>query len=126
MTLLAITGSLALLLAAAGVYGVISYATSLRTQEIGVRMALGAAPSNVHSLIFRQGMLLACAGAAIGLVLALTLTRILRTVLIGLTSLDAPVIALALTLVIVTASIACWVPARRATRIDPMLALRQD
>jgi putative ABC transport system permease protein len=71
-------------------------------------------------------MLLACAGAAIGLVLALTLTRILRTVLIGLTSLDAPVIALALTLVIVTASIACWVPARRATRIDPMLALRQD
>jgi putative ABC transport system permease protein len=71
-------------------------------------------------------MLLAGAGAAIGLVLALTLTRILRTVLIGLTSLDAPVIALALTLVIVTASIACWVPARRATRIDPMLALRQD
>lgn len=126
MTLLAITGSLALLLAAAGVYGVISYATSLRTQEIGVRMALGAAPSNVHSLIFRQGMLLAGAGAAIGLVLALTLTRILRTVLIGLTSLDAPVIALALTLVIVTASIACWVPARRATRVDPMLALRQD
>jgi putative ABC transport system permease protein len=71
-------------------------------------------------------MLLAGAGAAIGLVLALTLTRILRTVLIGLTSLDAPVIALALTLVIVTASIACWVPARRATRVDPMLALRQD
>ena len=126
MTLLAITGCLALLLAVAGIYGVISYTTSLRTQEIGVRMALGATPSQVVGLVFRQGMLLAGIGAAIGLAFALVLTRLLRNVLAGLTSNDPALIALAVALVILTASIACWIPARRATRVDPMLALRQD
>src|ERR1700693_3658286 len=120
-TLLAITGCLALLLAAAGVYGVISYATSLRTQEIGVRMALGATPRNVQLLIFRHGMLLAGAGVLIGLGSALGAIRIF-----SLASADAALVALAVAVVTVTAAVACFIPARRATRIDPMLALRQD
>jgi putative ABC transport system permease protein len=121
MILLAITGCLALLLAAAGVYGVVSYATSLRTQEIGVRMALGATPRHVHLLIFRHGMLLAGAGVLIGLGSALVLVRIL-----SLASVDNALVALAAALVSVSAALACFIPARRATRIDPMLALRQD
>ncbi len=126
MTLLAITGCLALLLAAAGVYGVISYTTSLRTPEIGVRIALGATPRNVQALVFRGGMLLAGLGIAIGLALALAITRVLRNVLAGLTSNDPVLTASAVALVIATAALACWIPARRATRIDPMLALREE
>jgi putative ABC transport system permease protein len=118
MTLLAITGCLALLLAAAGVYGVISYATSLRTQEIGVRMALGATPRNVQLLIFRHGMLLAGVGVSIGLGVALTVSRTLAT------PTDPPLVALAVAVVTFTAAVACFIPARRATRIDPMSALR--
>jgi predicted permease len=121
MTLLAITGCLALLLAAAGVYGVISYITSLRTQEIGVRMALGATPRNVKLLIFRHGMLLAGGGVVIGLASALAAIRIF-----SLASADAALIVVAVALVSLTAAVACFIPARRATRIDPMLALRQD
>jgi ABC-type antimicrobial peptide transport system permease subunit len=121
MILLAITGCLALLLATAGVYGVVSYVTSLRTQEIGVRMALGATPRHVHLLIFRHGMLLAGAGVLIGLGSALVLVRIL-----SLASVDNALVALAVALVSVSAALACFIPARRATRIDPMLALRQD
>lgn len=121
MTSLAITGCLALLLAAAGVYGVISHATSRRTQEIGVRMALGATPRNVQLLIFRHGMLLAGAGVVIGLSSALAAIRIF-----SLASADAALVALAVALVVATAAVACFIPARRATHIDPMLALRQD
>jgi putative ABC transport system permease protein len=124
MTLLAITGCLALLLSAAGVYGVVSYATSLRTQEIGVRMALGATPGNVHALVFRQGMRLAAAGVVIGLALALALTRILASVLAGLGSPDSSLIASAVALVTIAAALACFIPACRATKIDPMSALR--
>ncbi len=126
MTLLAITGVLALLIAAAGIYGVISYTTSLRTQEIGVRMALGATPSQVIALVFRQGMMLAACGAAIGLVCALTLTRLLRNVLSGLSSAHPALVALTVAVVVAAAAVACWIPARRATRVDPILALRQD
>jgi putative ABC transport system permease protein len=121
MTLLAITGCLALLLAAAGVYGVISFATALRTQEIGVRMALGATPRRVQALIFRHGMRLAGAGVLIGLGLALALVRIL-----GLASTDPALITVSVALVSSAAALACFIPARRATRIDPMLALRQE
>jgi len=120
MVLLAITGCLALLLAAAGVYGVISYATSLRTQEIGVRMALGATPGNVQVLVFCHGMLLASAGIVIGLGSALVLVRVLR-----LAAADPALVTLAVTLVTLTSALACFIPARRATHIDPMLALRQ-
>jgi predicted permease len=124
MTLLAITGCLALILSAAGVYGVVSYATSLRTQEIGVRMALGATPGNVHALVFRQGMRMSAVGAVIGLASALALTRILASVLEGLASPDAGLITIAVALVTIAAAMACFIPARRATKIDPMTALR--
>ena len=126
MTLLAITGILALLLSAAGLYGVISYTNSLRTQEIGVRVALGAAPSDVLALVFRDGMLLATLGVAIGLGAAVAITRVLRNILTGLTNNDPALIASAVALVMLVAAIACWIPARRATRIDPMQALRQE
>jgi predicted permease len=124
MTLLAITGCLALLLSAAGVYGVVSYATSLRTQEIGVRMALGATPGNVHALVFRQGMRLAALGVLFGLASALALTRALASVLEGLASPDTMLITIAVALVTFAAALACFIPARRATKIDPMTALR--
>jgi ABC-type antimicrobial peptide transport system permease subunit len=126
MTLLVITGCLALLLAAAGVYGVISYATSLRTGEIGVRMALGATPGHVQLLMFRHGVLLAGAGVVIGLGGALVLIRALRSTLTGLASADPWLVAGAVFLVSLTAGLACFIPARRATHIDPLLALRQD
>lgn len=120
MTLLAITGCLALLLSAAGVYGVVSYATSLRTQEIGVRMALGATPRQVHAMVFRQGMRLATVGVVSGLASSLALTRLLQ----GLASPDVGLIALAVALVTIAAALACFIPARRATKVDPMAALR--
>jgi len=126
MTLLAITGILALLLSAAGIYGVVSYTTSLRTQEIGVRMALGATPRNVHAMVFRQGMTMAGIGVAIGLTSALMLTRALRTLLEGLTSTDPILIAIAVAVVTATVAVACLIPAIRATRVDPMTALRED
>ncbi|HEV2689354.1 MAG TPA: FtsX-like permease family protein, partial [Bryobacteraceae bacterium] len=126
MTLLAITGCLALLLSAAGVYGVVSYATSLRTQEIGVRMALGATSKQVHGMIFRQGMRLAGIGVAVGLTIALALTRILSSILAGLTSTNPTLIVMAVALVTTSAAIACLIPANRATKVDPMTALRQE
>ena len=126
MSLLAATACLALLLCAAGVYGVTSYVTSRRTQEIGVRMALGATPGNVQALVFRQGMLTVAMGLAAGAGLALVLMRVLRGALVGLGAENPAEIAMAAGLVVVAAAMACWAPARRATRIDPMLALREE
>ena len=107
LTLLAITGCLALLLSAAGVYGVVSYATSRRTREIGVRIAFGAAPRQVHALVFRQGMGTAALGIAIGLPAALALIRVLRHVLSGAQDSDPALIGMAVTLVAATAAVAC-------------------
>jgi predicted permease len=126
MTLLAITGCLALLLAAAGVYGVVSYTTSLQTQEIGVRMALGATPGRIHGMVFRHGMRTAGVGIVLGLGIALVLTRALKSALIGLASNDPLLIALAVVVVTLTAAAACLIPAGRATRVDPMAALRRE
>ena len=126
MTLLDITGCLALLMSAAGVYGVISYMTSRRTQEIGIRMAVGATPGDVCLLIFRQSFLTVVIGLAVGLGAALVSIRFLRSVLVGLESGHAADTWIAASVVIVTAGIACWIPARRATRTDPISALRQE
>jgi putative ABC transport system permease protein len=126
MTLLAITGCLALVMSAAGVYGVISYTTSRRTQEIGIRMAVGATPGRVFSLIFRQGVLTVAIGLAVGLGAALVSMRLLRSVLLGLDSGHPACFWIPASLVTVTAGIACWIPARRATRTDPVSALRQE
>ena len=126
MMLLAVTAGLALIMSAAGVYGVISYTTSRRTQEIGVRVALGAMPRDVLALIFRQGFLTVAIGLGIGLGFALMAMQSLRSFLPGLESGNPAHIWIAAGLVALTAGIACWIPARRAARIDPMSALRQE
>jgi putative ABC transport system permease protein len=126
VTLLSITACLALLMSTAGVYGVISYTTSRRTHEIGIRIALGATPGNVNALVFRQGFFTVLSGLAVGLGLAVALMRVLRGVLVGLESRNWSHICIASGLVSLSAAIACWVPARRAMKIDPMSALRAE
>ncbi|HTQ57274.1 MAG TPA: ABC transporter permease [Bryobacteraceae bacterium] len=126
MLLLAVTAVLALMLSAAGVYGVISYTTSLRTPEIGIRMAVGAAPRHVFALVFRQAFATAGIGLILGLGTALAAGRALRTVLTGLDPGHAAPIWIAVAIVTATAALACWIPARRATRVDPVAAIRHD
>jgi predicted permease len=126
MLLLALTGCLALAMAAGGVYGVATYVTSRRTQEIGIRMALGATRGSVEALVFRQGFLTAMSGLVLGLVLTLALMGILRGMLPGLESGKAGSIGIEIGMVTLTAALGCWLPARRAAKIDPMLALRQE
>jgi putative ABC transport system permease protein len=126
MLLLAVTAGLALAMSAAGIYGVISYTTSRRTQEIGIRVAVGAMPRDVLALVFEQGFLTVAIGLAIGLGIALMAMQSLRSFLPGLDSGNPVHIWIATVLVALTAAIACWIPARRATRIDPMSALRQE
>jgi predicted permease len=126
VTLLSATGVLALLLSVAGVYGVMSYTTSRRTQEIGVRIALGATPSRINALFFRQGFLTVTTGLIVGIMSSAGLKHALRSALMGLEPGHPASAWIAGGLVALTAAIACWLPARRATHIDPMSALRQE
>ncbi len=126
MLILALTGCLALAMAAAGVYGVAMYVTSRRTQEIGIRIALGATRGNVELLIFRQGFVTASIGLVSGLAITLALIRILRGMLPGLQSGNSASLWMEIGLVALTAALGCWLPARRAAKIDPMQALRQE
>jgi predicted permease len=126
MILLAITAALALLMSAAGVYGVVSYATSRRTQEIGLRMALGASRGNVHRLIFRQGFTAVFAGLVMGIGLTMVLLRVLRGMVTGLEVSNVATLLTSITVVSLAAAIACWLPARRAAKVDPMVALRYE
>ena len=126
MTLLAVTACLALLMSIAGIYGVVSYTTSRRTQEIGIRMALGATRGSVHALVFRQGFFAVVIGLALGVGLTVVLLRALRGVIVGLGTGPAANLWIAACLVAITAAMACWIPARRATKIDPMCALREE
>ena len=122
--LLGIFGFLALILASIGIYGVLSYSVAQRTSEIGIRMALGAQSKQVLSLVLRQGMLLAVVGSVLGILVALPVTRLASTLLYGVSPAD-PLTYISITLLlIVVALLACYVPARRATRIDPLVALR--
>jgi putative ABC transport system permease protein len=116
----------AFLLASIGVYGVTAYSVAQRTREIGIRMALGAQRESVLGLVLKQGMKLAIAGLAIGVAGALVLTRVVRSLLFGITPTDPPTFGLVTLLVGVVAFMACWLPARRATRFDPMAALRYE
>ncbi|HTS30224.1 MAG TPA: ABC transporter permease [Bryobacteraceae bacterium] len=126
LTLLAVTGLLALAMAAAGVYGVLSYTTSRRVQEIGIRMAVGAAPRDVFALIFRQGFGTVAVGLAVGFAGAAIAGRVLRNVLAGLESGHPASGWIAAGLVTIAAGAGCWIPARRATRTDPISALRTE
>jgi putative ABC transport system permease protein len=118
--------ALALVLAAVGVYGVISYSVSRRIHEMGIRMALGASPRNVRVLIIRQGMALVLVGLAIGLTAALALTRVLKGLLFELSATDPLTFALIATLLLAVACVACYLPARRATQLDPLNSLRHE
>jgi predicted permease len=119
-------GSLAALLAALGIYGVLAYVVVQRTREIGIRMALGAKETHVRSLIFREMGFMVLAGAAVGLPLAYGLARLGESILFGVHAEDFSVYTLALALIAVIALAACYVPTRRATRVDPIVALRYE
>jgi putative ABC transport system permease protein len=123
MTLLTVFAGLALLLAMLGIYGVLAYFVVQHTPEIGVRMALGAQRSNILALVLKKGMALALLGIAIGLAAAFALTRLMASLLYGIGSTD-PLTYLSISvLLIVVAFLACYLPARRATKVDPLKAL---
>ena len=122
--LLAIFAGVALSLAAVGIYGVMSYAVSQRAHELGIRIALGAARRDVWQLVVGQGMLLTCVGLGIGVLLAALATRVVRSLLFGVGPTDAVTYGLVAGVLACVALVACYVPARRAARVDPMDALR--
>jgi ABC-type antimicrobial peptide transport system permease subunit len=126
MMLLLGFGGLALLLAAVGVFGVNAYAVSQRTHELGVRMALGADRGRVLRLVLRQGFVICAVGIAIGLVAAFGTTRLLQTLLYQVTPYDPITFAVVTGVLVLVTAIACYIPAMRATGVDPVTALRAE
>jgi putative ABC transport system permease protein len=126
MTLLAIFAGVALLLAAIGIYGLMAYTVQLRTQEIGIRMALGAGPQQVRRMVVQQGMRLALIGVFLGVVAALALTRLMASLLYGVKPWDPAAILSVALLLSAVALLATYFPAQRASRVDPMIALRYE
>jgi putative ABC transport system permease protein len=123
---LALFAAVALLLAVSGIYGVIGHAVAQRTREIGIRIALGAARRDVMRMILSEGGKLAAAGVVLGLIVSYVMTQFLRALLYGVTPTDPLTFAIVALLLLSTALIACWIPARRASRVDPMIALRAE
>jgi predicted permease len=125
-SVLGVLSVVALILASVGIYGVIAYSTSRRTHELGIRSALGATPGNVLRLVLRQGMYLTLIGLIAGIVLSLGLTQMLRSLLFGVTSTDVATFAAMIVLLAGTALLACYIPARRAANVNPLVALRYE
>jgi putative ABC transport system permease protein len=126
LTLLGLFAAVALLLASVGLYGVISYAVTQRTRELGLRMAFGAQSRDVLTLVLGQGMMLAIVGVALGLMGALALTRVMESMLFGVSATDPLTFVVIALLLICVSLLACLIPARRATKVDPLVALRYE
>ena len=126
MVLIVIAASVALLLGVIGIYGVMSYIVAQRTGEIGVRLALGAAPAGVARMIVRQGGFVALAGVFVGLAIAFAGSRLIESLLYGVSPRDPGVFTATTLILLGVALLACWLPARRAARLSPLEALRTD
>jgi putative ABC transport system permease protein len=124
--LLAVFAGVALVLAAIGIYGVMAYSVTQRTHEIGIRMALGAQIADVFRLVTREGFALALAGVALGVLLSAAMTRLLRSLLFQVGTLDLWAFGSAVVLLSAVALAACLIPARRASQVDPMVSLRWE
>ena len=125
-TLFSVFGGLALVLAVVGLYGVKAYTVARRTREIGIRLALGAEPGTVQTMILREGLMMTLTGAVLGLLLALGLGKLCASLLYQVSPVDPVAFTLAPAVLFVTAMAACYLPARRATRVSPMTALRSQ
>lgn len=126
MMLFALFAALAVVLAALGIYGVVTYSVTQRTHEVGIRRALGAQTGEVLRLIIGKGMSIALVGVGVGLVIALALSRLMTSLLFGVTPTDASTFVMVSAFVLLVALVACYLPARRATKIDPLVALREE
>jgi putative ABC transport system permease protein len=126
LVMLGIAGTMALTLGMIGIYGVISFTVQQRRREIGIRLALGAQRGNVLGMMLRQGATMALAGVAIGIVAALALTRLMASLLFGVTAHDPLTFGAVAAVLMMIALLACYIPARRATKVDPMVALRYE